>query len=105
MNQIQINAIIQLLERVKSRPFAYISPSFESAISFIEGVTQAASVLGIVKSEEMYIDAIRSKGWTYTNFRPIEQMKQKGLDDQQIINELFDIEIQVWKELSLKIKE
>jgi hypothetical protein len=38
-----------------------------------------------------------ARGWGWCANRPIEEMRERGLNDEEVVDELFAIEIAAWE--------
>ncbi len=65
--------------------------------SFMAGFQSAISTLGLEYPVRSRFDEVfRSRGWK-SSWIDIHDMREKGLNDEQIIRELMSLEILIWK--------
>ena len=101
-----IETIIATLEHAQARPVMFTSSavSVEAMTSFINGFGLACLKLGYRYNRETYEAAFTQRGWCRFENRaePLSEksgknMKDTGMSDNEIIHELFAIEIDCWK--------
>lgn len=73
-----------------------------SAIDFLEGFSVATSIFGCKPSTEITKEVYETRGWEFLAAWPHEEMKNKGMKEEEIIDELFQIEIESWKLLEAR---
>ena len=99
MDSKAIDEILKTLEAVQARPAMYFgnSKDLKSYSSFMAGFKSALWALGIdYPLWSNFGEVFRIRGWTSSSI-DIHDMREKGLDDEQIIQELMSLEILIWK--------
>lgn len=92
--------IVELLEKVKGRTALYFWPiAPEMAVSFLNGfylcfqnLTEGNHEFNEYKQKVLY-----SRGWQVPSIVLRIQMEEKGFTAEQMVNEIFTIEIEAWK--------
>lgn len=98
MQQEQVEAVVQKLEDVLRRmPLWLEKPN--DIDPFLNGFRAACSSCGLILDhDQAYIDIIRARGWVYLSAAgAAPSMREKGLDDTAIAQELLRIEIEALK--------
>lgn len=98
------HVLTEYLEQVKQRKEMYLSQvSLNDAISFLAGFGTACHAMGITIERgpnSAYAEIISERGWEFPGAAlPTTQMEAKGLSTEAMIEELFNIEIEVLKRL------
>ena len=92
----------EILEDVKARALMYLgSYSFQTANSFINGFTCGINAISSTFSNSLQERnrVLTSRGWKVPSVRIDLEMNERGLSPEQVVNEVFEIEIAVWKRL------
>jgi hypothetical protein len=95
-----LDNILATLAHIKKRPFMHVYPNAEAAINFLHGFNAGCSTAGYRIShtpETPYQAIIEARGWPFYAGRPITEMRNAGMTEEQIIQELVEIEILTWK--------
>jgi hypothetical protein len=95
-----LGKIITTLEQVKLRPFMYIYPDAEAAISFLIGFNSGCSAAGFGiyhYPKTPYEAIIEARGWPFYAKRPVEEMRLAGMSEEEVIKELVEIDLLSWK--------
>ena len=89
--QEQLEGIIGVLAHARLRPGMYIGSSDITAVrSFFLGFRMALHLVGIIiRKDEIEIE----RGWHVGSGDLLSAMKKEGFTDQQIITEVFSVEI------------
>lgn len=95
-----ITAVIELLEHVQRRPWAYIGTEPHNIIPFISGVTMTCVALGIQRDEAVYADVVQRHGWAYGSVKPWDEMRARGFDDERMMREFVALEIAAWTKVN-----
>lgn len=105
MNGEQIAKIIELLESARKRAPMYIGKYDEDAAKhFCTGVALTCWALGENRHEQLRSQVVQERGWnTSTPFHFSVEMKRRGLTQQAMVEELFDVEIETWRRLAQKV--
>ena len=99
----QVKKIIEYLEVVRRRPLMYFGPEPLAVLPFVEGFKFGCSILGVSygsghEHEAMLKDIVIKRGWRWNASRhPAEVMEKEGYDNLKIIDEVLQIEIELWK--------
>jgi hypothetical protein len=93
--------VVELLREVRRRPPVWIGGySPESLLHFLNGVTAAAGAFGLRIHRHpgsAYGQVITERGWEHIAAAPVDEMRERGLSDQEIVQELLTIEIETWR--------
>lgn len=103
---IEVNRIIDDLNEMKRRINLYIYPiNVESLRNFLNGL-ERCFLLSFDKSElhlrfseliNARSETIHNRGWKVLSISPDYEMREKGMPEEEIIQELIEIEIGKWK--------
>jgi hypothetical protein len=97
----EAHKIVELLKQVRERPPVWIGGSSpESLLHFLHGVTAVASAFGVRVDRYLgsaYGQVITERGWEHSAAAPVDEMRERRLSDQEIVQELLTIEIETWK--------
>lgn len=99
-NQTIIAKLLVILEHAKERPGMYFS-NIETADSFLRGFGTAVSVY--LEVDEVYrirVQVTNERGWPRSSREPWDEMISTGMSEEQVIGEMLNIEIEVWKRVS-----
>ena len=99
MNREQVNKIVELLEAARKRPPMYIGGyDVDAAGHFCQGIEAACWAFDEKGHMPLRLQVLQERGWNTNTARHFShQMKQRGLTQQEMVEELFVIEIEVWK--------
>lgn len=97
MNQRDIiNKLIKNLEHVLKRPTMYLGTvTWDAANIFIYGFSCAYGAMGVPLTLDIRRQATNSRGWEFTSIRGADKMREQGLSEEQIVQELLLIEIKM----------
>jgi len=101
-------ALIRDLERIRKRPGMYVGKvNVESVITFVGGFRCAAysalgvsSFLGNLHLGNMEDAILNARGWKKTPIHWSQQMIQAGMSTEEMVDELFAVEIAVWHRIA-----
>lgn len=109
MTQAQaIETIIATLEHTQARPAMYMhnAQDLEAAQGFLDGFSTPCMRLGYGYGQKVQATIFTQRGWYRAENRAEllsqktgKNMKESGMSDAEIIQELFAIEIDCWKTL------
>lgn len=105
MTSTQIRSLIELLEAARQRPGMYIGAAEPARVeSFVLGIQVACCVLGEdaspgLTANELKRQVISERGWKWPVQGLVFHLRQRGLSDAQIVDELFAIELECWKRI------
>ena len=89
------DAIIEHLEHVRNRPEMYAGEVSERAFyAYLSGFDAACTVLGHARSYDLYLQVCEERGWGMNALGPQKRMREMGLSEQAIVDELLTIEIE-----------
>lgn len=98
MDNNRVQRIIEVLESACARKRMYLSEvTVSSTMNFLGGFSVAAGIFGHQPSVEIMKKAWEGRGWEFLATGPLAEMKSKGMTEDEIIEELFQLEIQTWK--------
>jgi hypothetical protein len=96
--------LLALLEHIRKRPKMYMVKNFPSAGNFLAGFETACKIFGIdIRDHADHNDGIheavlQERGWEIrSTVRPFAEMRERGMDDKAITEELLTIAIEVVK--------
>ncbi len=100
MKREEVKNIIKLYEAVLMRPSMYFGNSrdYSAVIHFTSGLYSA--LVATNQSSPTYPnrqEIYKMQGWEFTQFGAVNEMKEKGLSDEEIVKELTLVELKVWK--------
>ena len=99
---IVMHALIEQLENLKARPAMFFGTDddVEAAIHFFNGFNAAASTL-LRPDEpwrsEHYRAVLETRGWKMSARHPAREMKEKSLNNREVVAELIEIELASWR--------
>jgi hypothetical protein len=94
----QVSALIERLENVRERKGMNMSPvDGQAAQNFVFGFSVAAGVLRLQRKNEIWLKAGEKRGWKIQGVGPIPEMRERGLSDEEIADEVLAIEIEPWR--------
>ncbi len=71
----------------------------------MQGVKNACKYLGVDIDDNIYVQVIKEHGWSQMSALPVNEMKEKGLTNSQIVNELINIDLETWKRIYKQLDE
>jgi hypothetical protein len=84
------------LRLFQARPHLFLGAvTLERVQVWLGGFEAAAAATRVKASQGAFSDVLRERGWQESGHGPVPEMRQKGLSDEQIMNELIDIEIEI----------
>ncbi len=100
MKSEEVENIIKLCEAILARPSMYFGNSndYSAVIHFTSGLYSALDAINQLSPtypnrQEIY----KMRGWEFTQFGAANEMKEKGLSNEEIVKELTLVELKVWK--------
>jgi hypothetical protein len=91
--------LLGVLKSLKGRKGMYLHPvSVDSVVNFLTGLSCAVGAIG---NGAMWA-AQEKRGWKKSSVGPIPQMREKGMTDEQIMDELIDIEIEMFESINAR---
>lgn len=104
MNMIEFEKIIDDLKEVKQRPMMLVTPlTPENASIFLAGMQR-----GVLLSQNLmtfsdfvhaYQFAIRNRKLEPTSLNPYRQLREKGMSEEDIIQEMIELEMEMYRML------
>ena len=89
-----IDKLIQLLTRLRQSKEMFLYPLTSGSLeNYLNGFRGAGAACGVEAPRKLRQQVIEARGWKFSAAGPAPQMKQKGLTDEAIMDELIDIEI------------
>jgi hypothetical protein len=80
----------------QARPHLFLGPvTLDRVQVWLGGFEAAAAATRGKAPHDAFSEVLRDRGWQESGHGPMPDMRQKGLSDEQIINELIDIEIEI----------
>ena len=91
-----IAELIVRLQHVMKHPAMYMGDvTIASALSFQAGLYCACSAIGMPLTTTLCSRASNSRGWEYGSSGAVQPMREAGLTEEQIVQELLLIEIKM----------
>jgi hypothetical protein len=95
-----IDRLIQLLERLRKSKEMFLCPLTAAAMeNYLNGFRGACSACGLEVPRKLRQQVVEKRGWKFSAAGPAGQMRDKGMDDEAIIDELAAIEIELLQQL------
>ncbi len=92
--------ILEILRSARSRKAMYLGTvDVPSAECFLNGFVVGCFACGRDLPLEIHEQVTIARGWTWSAARPIDEMRERGLTEEQVVDELFAIEIAAWEAL------
>ena len=93
----KIRVILEAFQHMREKTGMYFS-TVKMAESYLRGFRTASAIcLDLPASMKARVEVVTERGWTSTSQGPWNEMREQGLDDAAIIDEMLSIEIEVWK--------
>jgi hypothetical protein len=93
--------VVELLNHVRERPPIWLGGyNPQELILFIHGLGAGVAVFGLRIERHpgsAYYDVLIERGWEFLAGFPVDEMRERGLSEQEIVRELLTIEIETWK--------
>ena len=83
-------AIVVMLEDIKRRKGMFFGERAEDGEMFLSGFFVALIATGVPMTWDSWRATIERRGWDWDSCGFLPGMKAKGLDDEEILNELID---------------
>ncbi len=102
--------IISELETMKHRLNMFIQPQTPEILQcYLNGLGRGVMLSFTSLIFDDYVNARRAsnkqRGWKLRSKSPLYEMREKGISEDEIVQELLEIEIQMWKILEYWEKE
>ena len=96
----QVEVLLNLLEAFQQKPGLFVVSQnlVEGVYQFLIGVRMLSMVLSGF-SGQLFNETASSRGWLVTPKGLIAVMKEAGLSDKAIIDELISIEVETYKRI------
>lgn len=106
---INVSGIVSYLEEVKKYPGLHIQPVTPETLMIYfyglnKGITFAADRFDFNASSNETRSLIISRGWKGGSKPLYSEMREKGMNDEEIIQELLSIEIEMWRIIEKRIE-
>jgi hypothetical protein len=93
-----VDRILEILGSARERKPMYLGTvDVASAESFLNGFLIGCFACGLEVPLEIQEQATIERGWPWYASRPIPEMRERGLSEEQIVDELFAIQIAAWE--------
>jgi hypothetical protein len=90
--------IIEILRSARDRKAMYLGTvDVPSAENFLNGFKVGCFACGRDVPLEVRARVTTKRGWVWSAKGPIEEMRERGLTEEEIVDELFAIEIAAWE--------
>ena len=99
-----IERILYALENMRQRQPMYLEAvNIEAMVNFIHGFNLGIFTLGFKIPDMVYEQAYKQRGWEYTARGAWQDMRDRGLSEETIMDELLAVEMDAWRLLDEKI--
>jgi hypothetical protein len=107
---IDFDEVILDLERTRLRPQMYLEPvTPESLLTYLSGLERGIRLINQELTIDDYIDvrqsAIEAVGARRSAMHPLSQWRKENLEEKTIIEKLFELEIEYYRQLSVLQKQ
>lgn len=93
--------LMQLLQQVQKQKGMFLFPlSVASLENYLNGFRAASAACGIEVPRKLRQQVLESRGWKFAGAGPVPQMKERGLTEEAMLEELLEIEIEQLRRLS-----
>src|SRR4051812_16979783 len=93
-----VRQIIETLGSARRRKAMYLGTAdVASAETFLNGFQVGCFACGLEVPLEIRERVTTARGWGWSAKRPIEEMRKRGWNEEEIVDELFAIEIAAWE--------
>ena len=90
------DAVLEILHYMRKRPGMFFS-TVNQADMYLRGFLSAATIcLKLPPASRYHVTVTTERGWTWSSLKPWNEMREKGMDEAAIIDEMLIIEIEVW---------
>lgn len=96
----QADKIVKYLEVVKMHPRMYIAEDIPPISNFLYGFVAACESFGInlyQQYEDIFRKVEEERGWKFASYALWDQMRDAGLSDDEITQEILAVHIEVWR--------
>jgi hypothetical protein len=109
IQQEQIDRVLELLEAILKRPLMYFGKAddVEIANSFISGFSISLFHTFDIPFSRVDVlgESVTKRGHRFSPRGIWQELKEEGLDNEQIINELIQIQIEMWRIIKNRLEE
>lgn len=103
MDQAQIQRLVEELERVRECPAMYYGfRTAEATQRFLDGFRTACRILGLEVNIDLRRAVAEARGWDLPTAGLASPMRERGLSEERIVDELLVIEIDALKRLAAR---
>jgi hypothetical protein len=93
-----VRRILQILKSARQRKAMYLpNVDVASAETFLSGFEIGCSACGFEVPLEVRKRVTTLRGWEWRATSPVDQMRERGVDEERIVEELFALEIAAWE--------
>jgi|GEM_PF-5356999 len=99
----QLHKLIELLQELAVKPVLFTGDAHNpySVMHFLYGMRWSLIILGL--DESKYRKIVHTHGWKFEPVGLVYEMQEAGISDKQIIKNLIDLEIDLYKTLELDL--
>lgn len=99
-----VSDLLVMLEHARSRPSMY-ARGVRDTDNLLRGIQLAMEIcLGDTDDFRIRGHFVTESGWTWSSLPPWDEMRQAGLSEDQIVDEMYRIEILVWQRVLAKLQ-
>ena len=99
-----IDRILQLLQMIKKQKGMFLYPLEVATLEvYLAGFRAGCASFGADIPKELRRKVTEARGWKRSAAGPVAQMKEKGMGEEAIMDELLDMEIEIYRQLGEKI--
>jgi hypothetical protein len=96
-----LDRILQLLETLKKQKDSFLYPlEVPTLETYLAGVRAGCAAFGAEIPKDLRRKVTEARGWKRTAAGPVAQMKEKGMDDEAVMDELIAIEMELFRQLA-----
>ena len=96
-----LDEAVTTLRAFAKRPGMYVNPVGVATVeSFLTGLSAGLACAGLVYDQEVYKAVAASRGWKWRATGIVWHMREKGLSEEAIIQELIAIECEAYSRVA-----
>jgi hypothetical protein len=93
-----VDRVLEILRSARHRKSMYLdSIELGAAVNFLNGFKVACFACGLEVPLKIQKQVTIERGWKWNALGAIKEMQEAGLSEEQVVDELFAIEISGWE--------
>jgi hypothetical protein len=89
---------IKLLRQLQKQKEAFVHPLEIGGVeTYLAGFRAGCAAFGAELPPKLRASVLERRGWKRSAAGPVPQMKEKGMTDLAVMDELIEIEIELWQ--------